>query len=693
MRKHLCIVLSVLYLILLPAPALGQHPSADQQLRDALSQTDSRSIALANYQTLPDTGQRCALFVTSNEPVNSLWSSTDFAFWFIMEGQEPQLLFEGQDQPPPEDQWMDDRVYPRKYLQGFVHKGNAYFIVSAQTGERQSNYSLLYWVHNSQANLIGSYYAGAAYHPDVGLYKLDYDYGTDPPFEAGRELTPVFLSLDGGHVTRTEGIAIEYGELLQVPNGDYALRDLEEQSIIPSSQYYLPNHMLVINCEFYDAKVDMTILKSVYLGIENGCAQAVRYTNDLEQPDVNRPFWTPEAHASDAASNGHYRIYHSSDEEVIRPRAFLSPRDDLLTLYTSQSRVQAEEAPWEPAAGENKDMSSRLAQLMATAKWGRATPGQVEALASIALAADDDIKSLFQKTLGMYRVGSLEHSGLYTAFGHDLNNDQRIDENDLPPNSINLEIDEDERSTLRPWYTFFHEAGHAIDVNLGRRHPDTGRYMAAFSQEYRTTTVKYDDVTLEDAARFDVSENLRDAVAKFTTDTAQADRVFTLIWSRYTESHSKDPADYIVMLQVKGYYNYLFQQSGYTISDIYGGATDNRIFLTESELALLNATGVFSYIADKVLGLGLLESAQLFTESPGHTDDDDYWYKAGDGPLSGTFSRTGALPMELFAGYFSSRMRNNQKELQYYSFFLPESVQILEEMVVAMLEVADQHTP
>ena len=101
----------------------------------------------------------------------------------------------------------------------------ARYCIKAQTGERQSNYSLLYWVHNSQeADLIGSYYAGAAYHPDVGLYRLDYDYGTDLPLRRA-QTDPVSCCWTAATSRKRKASPSIWG--LQVPNGDYTLWDLE----------------------------------------------------------------------------------------------------------------------------------------------------------------------------------------------------------------------------------------------------------------------------------------------------------------------------------------------------------------------------------------------------------------------------------------------------------------------------------
>ena len=166
--------------------------------------------------------------------------------------------------------------------------------------------------------------------------------------------------------------------------------------------------MLVINCEFYDAEIDMTILKSVYLDIENGCVKRSG-TNDWAAR-CEPPVLDPEAHASDAASKSHY---HLSQRQGSHPaQSILSPRDDLLTL-----------AQPKPGAGGRSAMGARRQRSGHVSRWpdghrpvGACTPGQVERLPPSPGSGRRRQKPL-SKNAGHVPCGLAEHSGLYTALG------------------------------------------------------------------------------------------------------------------------------------------------------------------------------------------------------------------------------------------------------------------------------------
>ena len=140
------------------------------------------------------------------------------------------------------------------------------------------------------------------------------------------------------------------------------------------------------------------------------------------------------------------------------------------------------------------------------------------------------------------------------------------------------------------------------------------------------------------------------------------------------------------------YYNYLFQNAGYTISDIYGGVTNNRIHISEEEMADLTILGGIINALNTIDFLDVLDPQDPMLISPGHFQE-DYWYMADDSGETKSFSRTGNVPLELFAGYFGSRIRDNQEELKYYRFFLPESTQVMEKMLDIMLDTARKGAP
>ena len=159
-----------------------------------------------------------------------------------------------------------------------------------------------------EGNLVHlkGFYAGAGYHPQAGLYGLDYDYATDPGFEAGRMLTPVFYALDGDQVTPTVGVEVLYDQLLQLHNGEDIQRTLGATRATPDSMYYLPNHMIVVNYTEYLSEYEMNELTTAYVGINNGMGTLVRYPDQLEAPDVTRPFWQECQTADDARVEGRY---------------------------------------------------------------------------------------------------------------------------------------------------------------------------------------------------------------------------------------------------------------------------------------------------------------------------------------------------------------------------------------------------
>ncbi|MGI6671611.1 MAG: hypothetical protein ACOX58_08590 [Christensenellales bacterium] len=329
--KKACWILSVVCLLLWAVPGMAQEDTTarDAALREAVQRVDGRPIQLAAYEYADETDGRCGFFVTS---ADRLGDTTDFAFWFMREGGGPQLIFDGAAQPLPEDEWYDDRTYPREALQAFRHKGHTYFLASSRTGQRQSDGSDLYMLMEGNLVHLKGFYAGAGYHPQAGLYGLDYDYATDPGFEAGRMLTPVFYALDGDQVTPTVGVEVLYDQLLQLHNGEDIQRKLGATRATPDSMYYLPNHMIVVNYTEYLSEYEMNELTTAYVGINNGEGTLVRYPDQLEAPDVTRPFWQECQTADDARVEGRYTP-NEYFENPIQPTAFLALRDDVMVIY------------------------------------------------------------------------------------------------------------------------------------------------------------------------------------------------------------------------------------------------------------------------------------------------------------------------------------------------------------------------
>lgn len=698
MKRAVGCLLIAVCLLAWTLPALASEEDRDLLLLEAVEAVDARRVALQAFQADPQTGLRCGFFVTSATE-DDQWDNPDFAFWFVLEGQAPQLVLEGRGQPLPEDEYMDDRSYFRQTIQAFTHNGHAYFIAGLRTGERQSDSAPLYMLRDGQLIPISEFANGAGYHPEVGLYSLAYDYATNPGFEAGRALTPVFFALDGDSLARAEGLRVDYLDAVQrLSNGDNLLQNLGAAGfMMDDATFYLPNGMYVIDGARYEASYEMHELFSVYVGIVDNIGTIVRYPDRLEAPDVAQPFWRVCATAEEAAVEGHYVAYDGIPGAVY-PEAILTPRADRMVVYGGGAQALVPEVSralgWYGGFDPRGMMlKGKLTALFATAKSGQATAEQIDAMAAIAGQAEPATRELFDLTLGMYRMGLLDSGGFYCPGAWCDANDNKVqDESDAPANSVNLNLAGEATHSFSPWYTFFHEAGHAIDVNLGAPSPGKWSVGTAFSQTYTTSTERYDNVTLQEAARLDVSVNLRESIAKFTSDPAQADRVFQMIWSKYPDAIAVDASDMDISLLVRSYYNYLFQGAGYTISDIYGGVTNNRIHLNAVERLSQNFLGGLIFALNKIDFLDVLEEQDPMLLSPGHFDE-AYWYKSKDTGTGKLFSRTGLVPLELFAGYFSSRIRGDQEELQYYRFFLPESTQILEEMLARMLEVTRNRLP
>ena len=341
--------------------------------------------------------------------------------------------------------------------------------------------------------------------------------------------------------------------------------------------------------------------------------------------------------------------------------------------------VQQEAAP--------VDSLSLLKWQLDQARSGKASDKQLKELAALVDSADEEIRSLFLRTLRLYQPGQLDRAktAMYSWNGSE----------DAAPNTINLNLKEDATDGSDPYRTFFHESGHAIDFNLGRREQG-----APFVNLFRNNTKNYDDVALEEAARFDVSVNLRETVKRFAYDEKQAERVFILLWSKYDEKASI-LNDLNVALQVKAYYNILFQGDGATVSDIYGGVTNNRLHLNTGEIISLDLLGAVLRGLDLVYGAEELELTDWFVPTAYHDaklpreegDDKEttkgYWYtikKVGEGY---SYSRTNILGTELFASYFSARMRRDEGELQRIRTMLPDATELLEMIVTQMHQEAD----
>lgn len=349
------------------------------------------------------------------------------------------------------------------------------------------------------------------------------------------------------------------------------------------------------------------------------------------------------------------------------------------TAAVAPAAVQQEAAP--------VDTLSLLKWQLDQASSGEASDKQLKELAAVVDSTDEEIRSLYLRTLRLYQPGQLDRAktAMYSWNGSE----------DAAPNTINLNLKEDAADGSDPYRTFFHESGHAIDFNLGRREQG-----APFVNLFRNTTNNYDDVALEEAARFDVSFNLRETVKRFAYDEKQAERVFILLWSKYDEKASV-LNDLNVALQVKAYYNILFQGDGATVSDIYGGVTNNRLHLNTGEIISLDLLGAILRGLDLVYGAEELELTDWFVPTAYHDaklpreegDDKDttkgYWYtikKVGEGY---SYSRTNLLGTELFASYFSARMRRDEGELQRIRTMLPDATELLELIVTQMHQEAD----
>jgi hypothetical protein len=333
-------------------------------------------------------------------------------------------------------------------------------------------------------------------------------------------------------------------------------------------------------------------------------------------------------------------------------------------------------------------LRERIAGHLATAVRGKADDSHIEAITRYVEDAEPIVRGLYEQCLDMYRVGQLDYrrGGLYTLSGDDINENKTIDPDEPPANSINLDLSDDAADKLLPYRTFFHESGHAVDANVGiRRAYQLGQDLNYFSSTFITDTPGYDRVTLEEAARFDVSAKLLATAHSFAEDEAQAQRVFNMLWDRYGVAKAAKISDHAVLYQVKIYYAAAFQKFGGVISDIYGGVTNNRIHLKDLE----NMASIPANVVNLLSELPLKDKPTIWFDISRHSGD--YWYYSKDDPEKPhirKYSSTGALPNELFAHYFSARIRGSEEELNLFRYFLPEATHVMEAMLPAMLEEA-----
>ena len=183
---------------------------------------------------------------------------------------------------------------------------------------------------------------------------------------------------------------------------------------------------------------------------------------------------------------------------------------------------------------------------------------------------------------------------------------------DEPYRSIyNVDMIKEPTNPRGPYTTFFHESGHALDYNFY----NDGNY---YSLTYRNS----DGQSLQDVIFEDVRNDIRQTIAKYTSDEKMQENLLNyLISGKNNRGDLTKTEEKILENVLKAYKKDITGMEKEAYSDIYGGATDNAI------------VGNYS-----------------------HTQK-NYWYDE-DG------NATGAQAVELWAEYYSYCMTDNEEALE-----------------------------
>ena len=245
------------------------------------------------------------------------------------------------------------------------------------------------------------------------------------------------------------------------------------------------------------------------------------------------------------------------------------------------------------------------------------TEEQIREVKYILYTADEPYRSIYLNELESYTIGNVSGSdtGVFRPFD----------------NTINVDMIKEPTNPRGPYTTFFHESGHALDYNFY----NDGNY---YSLTYRNS----DGQSLQDVIFEDVRNDIRQTIAKYTSDEKMQENLLNyLISGKNNRGDLTKTEEKILENVLKAYKKDITGMEKEAYSDIYGGATDNAI--------------VGNYA---------------------HTQK-NYWYDE-DG------NATGAQAVELWAEYYSYCMTDNEEALENLREHFPNAAKFLDEMAESM---------
>jgi len=333
MKRFPALFLAISLLFTLAAPALAEYMSDKDYeiLTAALAWHDTRPVCLSFGMILPQNGQPAGLFVTTGAPEQP-WQSSDFALWYVAGGLTPQKLFEGRDQPVPEDPWVDILYTPTRYIDVFEHLGQIYLLVTLDRGNRNGMESRLYLASPEGARQVEGFYYGA-WAAGAGLYTIRVSDSMLPGAEAMMAEYPVFMTLQDGRARRHNGLPIALADLGGLQNGRELLDRLSALEGEVSGVFYLPNELVVINLNVdntaspnYPRTGIETYYKMLFLSVRDGVGKPLACPSaaleSLLDPLVDMGgFWLPAGSMEEALLDGHYEPYPDHPDQI-RPPAF-----------------------------------------------------------------------------------------------------------------------------------------------------------------------------------------------------------------------------------------------------------------------------------------------------------------------------------------------------------------------------------
>ena len=245
------------------------------------------------------------------------------------------------------------------------------------------------------------------------------------------------------------------------------------------------------------------------------------------------------------------------------------------------------------------------------------TEEQIREVKYILYTADEPYRSIYLNELESYTIGNVSgaDTGVFRPFD----------------NTINVDMIKEPTNPRGPYTTFFHESGHALDYNFY----NDGNY-------YSLTYGNSDGQSLQDVIFEDVRNDIRQTIAKYTSDEKMQENLLNyLISGKNNRGDLTKTEEKILENVLKAYKKDITGMEKEAYSDIYGGATDNAI------------VGNYS-----------------------HTQK-NYWYDE-DG------NATGAQAVELWAEYYSYCMTDNEEALENLREHFPNAAKFLDEMAESM---------